>query len=61
VTNRGALVAYATAFAAMLGAGVVLAVTALGSMGSVDVLWVSSGLSVAAILAAVAAVVLGRR
>jgi hypothetical protein len=61
VTNRAALVVYATGFAAMLGAGAVLAVTALGSMGSVDVLWVSSALSVAAIVASAAAVLLGRR
>jgi hypothetical protein len=60
VTNRATIVVYATAFAAMLGGAAVLGVTALGSMDSVDVLWVSSALSVVAIVTSLAAMLLER-
>ncbi len=59
MTFRGVAV-FAGAFVAMLCAGAVLAVDELGTHGSMRMLWVSSGLSVVAILGAIAAVLLAR-
>jgi MFS-type transporter involved in bile tolerance (Atg22 family) len=60
VTFRG-IVVFAGAFAAMLCAGALLAINELGTRESIRMLWVSSGLSVVAILGAIAAVLLARR
>jgi hypothetical protein len=61
VTYRGGLVAFAAAFVAMLGAGAILAVAEIGAHESIRLLWISSALSVVAILGAIAAVALARR
>jgi len=61
VTYRGGLVVFAAAFVAMLGAGALLAVAEIGAHESIRLLWISSALSAAAILGAVAAVALARR
>jgi hypothetical protein len=53
--------AYTAAFVAMLGAAVVLAVGTLGSSQSIPMMYVSSALSVIAIVGASAAVLLARR
>jgi len=49
------------AFALMLGSGVAIAASSLGSLRSIGLLWFSAALSVGAIAAAVLAVVLPRR
>ncbi|MGZ4108970.1 MAG: hypothetical protein ACXVQU_00885 [Actinomycetota bacterium] len=61
MTFRGGLVVFGGAFVAMLCAGAVLAVAELGTHESIRMLWISSGLSVVAILCAIAAVLLARR
>jgi hypothetical protein len=61
VTYRGGLIAFAAAFVAMLVAGALLAVAEIGAHESIRLLWISSGLSVIAILGAIAAVALARR
>jgi hypothetical protein len=61
VTFRGGLVVFTAAFVAMLCAGALLAVAELGTHESIRTLWISSGLSVVAIVGAIAAVVLARR
>jgi hypothetical protein len=58
VNGRAPLLLYAAAFVAMLAAGTVLAVAAFGTMTSTTMLWVSSALSLGAVLAAVGAVAL---
>lgn len=59
---RGWVSLYGVAFALMLGAGVIFALATLGRLESLRLLWVSVWLSVAAIVAAVASVVVpGRR
>lgn len=52
---------YATAFGLMLAAGAVLVAAAIGSLTSFALMWLSSGLSAAAILVAAASVLLPRR
>ena len=59
--RRGWVGLYVVAFALMLGSGVAIAASSLGSLRSVGLLWFSAALSVGAIAAAVLAVVLPRR
>jgi hypothetical protein len=59
--RRGRVSLYAAAFALMLAAGTVLVVTSLGSLQSTRLLWVSAGLSIAAIIVSVASLVAPRR
>jgi hypothetical protein len=59
--RRGWVSLYAAAFALMLAAGVVLVATALGSLRSTSPLWVSAGLSIAAIVVSLASLVTPRR
>jgi mannose/fructose/N-acetylgalactosamine-specific phosphotransferase system component IIC len=58
---RGWVSLYFVAFALMLAAGAALASSAVNFLDSTRPLWLSTGLSAAAILAAIAAVVLPRR
>jgi uncharacterized membrane protein len=60
-TRRGWLSLYAGAFAVMIGAGVALAASSLGTLRSIGLLWVSVVLSVLAIALALASLVLPRR
>jgi hypothetical protein len=60
-TRRGWLSLYAGAFALMLGAGIALSVSSLGTLRSIGLLWFSAVLSVLAIAMALASVVLPRR
>jgi uncharacterized membrane protein len=60
-THRGWLSLYTGAFAVMLGAGVALAASSLGTLRSIGLLWISVVLSVVAIALAVASVFLPRR
>ena len=59
--RRGWLSLYAGAFAVMLGAGVALAASSLGTLRSIGLLWVSAVLSVLAIALALVALLLPRR
>jgi len=59
--RRGWVSLYVAAFALMLGSGVAIAASSLGSLRSIGLLWFSAALSVGAIAAAVLAVVLPRR
>jgi uncharacterized membrane protein len=59
--RHGWLSLYAGAFAVMLGAGVAIAASSLGSLRSIGLLWVSVVLSCLAIVLAVVSVVLPRR
>ena len=59
--RRGWLSLYAGAFVAMLGAGIALAASSLGTLRSIGLLWVSAVLSVLAIALASASVFLPRR
>lgn len=59
--SRGRLSLYATSFVLMLTAGVVLVLAARDFLRSLTPLWISVGLSSAAIVSAVAGVVLARR
>jgi hypothetical protein len=61
VRPRAALLVYGFAFAAMLAAGAVFALSAVGTSGSNRLLWVSSGLSALAIMGALLAALVGRR
>ncbi len=61
MTFRGALLAYALAFGAMLMAGGVLVIATAGSLNSTNLLWVSAAFSVVAIVAAIVAALLPRR
>jgi hypothetical protein len=47
---------YAVAFGLMLGAGVALAASSLGSLRSIGLLWLSAALSGAAIVVAVVSI-----
>jgi hypothetical protein len=60
-TRRGWLSLYAGAFAVMLGAGVALAASSLGTLRSIGLLWFSVVLSVLAIALALASLFLPRR
>ena len=59
--RRGWVSLYATAFALMLGAGLALGASSLGSLRSFGLLWLSVTLSVAAIAAGLLSVLLPRR
>ncbi len=59
--RRGRPSLYAGAFAVMLGAGVALAASSLGTLRSIGLLWVSAALSVLAIALALASLALPRR
>jgi hypothetical protein len=59
--RRGWISLYAVAFALMVAAAVALVASSLGSLRSIDLLWFSSGLSLAAIAAAIASVLVPRR
>lgn len=52
---------YAVAFALMAAAAIALVVSSLGSLRSIGLLWFSSALSLAAIVAAIASVLVPRR
>lgn len=58
--RRGWLSLYAVAFGLLLGSAVALGASSLGSLRSFTLLWVSIGLSWAALVVAVVAVVLPR-
>jgi hypothetical protein len=58
---RGWLSLYLVSFALMIAAGVVLVLAAKDLLRSLTPLWISTGLSAAAIAAAVAGVMLPRR
>jgi len=60
-TRRGWVSLYAAAFALLLGAGVAISASSLGSLRSMGLLRLSAGLSIAAIVLAAVAVVLPRR
>ena len=60
-TRQGWLSLYAGAFAVMLGAGIALAASSLGTLRSIGLLWVSVVLSVLAIALALVALVLPGR
>ena len=59
--RRGWPSLYALSFGLLLAAGVALTVATLGTLNSLRLLRVSAGLSIAAIVVAVASVVLPRR
>jgi hypothetical protein len=59
--RRGWISVYAVAFALMVAAAVALVASSLGSLRSIDLLWFSSVLSLAAIGAAIASVLVPRR
>ena len=59
--RRGWVSLYAAAFALMAAAAIALAVSSLGSLRSIGLLWFSSALSVSAILVALASVLVPRR
>jgi magnesium-transporting ATPase (P-type) len=58
--RRGWVSVYAAAFVLMLGAGLALAVSSLGSLRSFELLWFSVALSVGAIAAGLLSVLLPR-
>lgn len=59
--RRGWTSLYAVAFGLLLAAGATVTVATLGSLNSLRLLWLSAGLSVAAIVVAVVSVMLPRR
>jgi hypothetical protein len=59
--RRGRIGLYALAFALMLGAAVTIAVASLEKLESTRLLWVSMGLSYAAIVFALLALLVPRR
>ena len=59
--RRGWVSLYAVAFALLLGAGLAIAASSLGSLRSVGLLRASAGLSIAAIVVALLAMILPRR
>jgi len=59
--RRGWVSVYAAAFALMAAAAIALVASSLGSLRSIGLLWVSSALSVAAIVVALASVLVPRR
>jgi hypothetical protein len=58
---RGRVSLYAVAFVLLVGAGAALVASAVGFLASTRLLWVSTGLSAAAIAVAVLGVLLPRR
>jgi len=58
---RGRVSLYAVAFVLLVGAGAALVASAVGFLASTRLLWVSTGLSAAAIGAALLGVLLPRR
>ncbi|MGA9160811.1 MAG: hypothetical protein WB297_08120 [Actinomycetota bacterium] len=60
-TRRGWVSLYAAAFVLMLVAAVALMASSLGSLRSIGLLWISSALSLAAAVLAVASVLVPRR
>ncbi len=60
-TPRGWTTLYVAAFVSMLVAGALLAVAARGFLDRLELLWISAGLSLVAIVLAVLALVLPRR
>ena len=58
---RGWVTLYAVAFVLLVGAGAALVASAVGFLASTRLLWVSTGLSAAAIGVAVLGVLLPRR
>ena len=60
-TSRGWTTLYAIAFAIMLVAGLLLAISARGFLEHTELLWISAALSLTAIVLAVLALVLPRR
>jgi hypothetical protein len=61
VRGRGSLALYAGAFGLFVLAGLALAVSARGFLASLGLLWLSIGLSAAAIVVAVLSAVVQRR
>jgi hypothetical protein len=59
--RRGWISVYAVSFGLMVAAAVALAASSLGSLRSIGLLWFSSALSVAAIVAAIASVLVPMR
>ena len=59
--RRGWISVYAVAFALMVAAAIALVVSSLGSLRSIGLLWFSSALSLVAIAAAIASVLVPRR
>ena len=59
--RRGWVSVYAAAFALMAAAAIALVASSLGSLRSIGLLWVSSALSAAAIVIAIASVLIPRR
>ena len=59
--RRGWVSLYAVAFGLMLGSGIAIGASSLGSLRSFTLLWTSISLSIAAIVVALAAVLLPRR
>ena len=59
--RRGWISVYAVAFGLMVAAAIALVASSLGSLRSIGLLWISSGLSLAAIAAAIASVLVPRR
>lgn len=61
MTERAALALYAVAFVLLLVSGAVLAFAGLGALSSLGLLWLSAVLSVGAVIAAAASIVVSRR
>jgi len=59
--RKGWVSLYAVAFALMLVAAIVLMASSLGSLRSIGLLWISSGLSLVSAALAVASVLVPRR
>jgi hypothetical protein len=59
--RRGWVSLYAVAFGLMLGAGVALAASSLGSLRSIGLLWLSAALSSAAIVVALVSILVPRQ
>jgi len=59
--RRGWVSVYAVAFGLMAAAAIAIAVSSLGSLRSIGLLWFSSAVSVAAIVVAIASVLAPRR
>ena len=59
--TRGWVSVYAVAFALMAAAAIALVASSLGSLRSIGLLWLSSSLSLAAIVTATASVLVPRR
>jgi xanthine/uracil permease len=59
--SRGSIALYVVAFVLMVAAGVALVASAKGLLESTRLLWVSTGLSVSAIAAAVLGLLVPRR